>query len=370
MGVYRLVEIEIDLPSGSKVTHPYSSTNSINKVISGRDYTATVQALKLNSKLLHVNSESRKAALSFYRVHIPCHLKASTGKTSLPQVETGRSTEAIFYFNPEYDFLHLSTRRPAEHTFVDFLHDLKAHDPRGVGLLNLALGVQGMSAGLKSLKSLVEIHEAPAKASLVASLSQLQEIFWVAQSCAGRGILEPSDYNNFPGVGIRFNHPMPVKAIIPSFDLLQNDPRPMGPELKYVLTATADPREIRKPWQELLRKWDIRQPQPTRERVLFACVPLPYKQQIYDINTADKFLIEEQENWLETQRQWREDIIRHTGKFPVEGPKELARAVGPAVGFRLFPADALGPLEGDISRMKKVFDMTGWQPELALSNIS
>ena len=54
------------------------------------------------NKLLHVNRESRIAALSFYRVHIPCKIQGGpTGE--------GEITPGIFYFNPEYGFLLLNS---------------------------------------------------------------------------------------------------------------------------------------------------------------------------------------------------------------------------------------------------------------------
>jgi hypothetical protein len=136
-------------------------------------------------------------------------------------MRTAKTTKAMLYFNPEYDFIHLITCGPAKHAFVDFLHDLKAYNPRDVGLLNLALDVNGMAAGLNSL---TEVFEGPAMASFSSSLSQLQEIIWVAQSHSGRRIMGPRE--DFEGVGVRFNHSMPIKAITPSFDLLSRDPRP------------------------------------------------------------------------------------------------------------------------------------------------
>ncbi|KAF2231270.1 hypothetical protein EV356DRAFT_507228 [Viridothelium virens] len=369
---HRLVEVEVaieeDLPSDSGGARPYSTQNALNKLISGRNYTATVQALQLNSKLLRVTSESRNAALSFYRVHIPCHLQASKERiqgNAAPSMRTAKATKSIFYFNPEYDFIHLSKQGPAKHTFVDFLHDLKAYDPRDVGLLNLALDTNGMSLGLHAVN---EVSEAPAKASFIDTLSRLQEIIWVAESHTGRAIMGPGV--GFYSFGVRFNHSMPIKAITPSFDLLRRDPRPVGPELDFILTGSSDPRQLRVYWQELLRSWGIRRALPVRERVLFAYDSPVYQQQVYDTKTANKLLTEEQDHWLASQQHWHRFTISCAGKIPVEGPEELAKAVKPAIGFWLFPAEALGPLEGELWHMKKVFDMTNCWPELALSNLS
>ncbi|KAK9792854.1 putative 2EXR domain-containing protein [Seiridium cardinale] len=362
---HRLIEVRIDAPEDSAGARPYSTTNALGKLISGRNYTATVQALQLYSKLLRVNRESRSTALGFYRVHIPCHLQAAAERDMLPQMIKPTSTKATLYFNPEYDFIHPTTRGPAEHTVVDFLHDLKANDPRDVGLLNLALDSNGMAAGLYPLS---EISEESAKASFVSTLSQLREVIWVAQSHSGRKIMGPVE--DFVGVGVRFNHSLPIKPITPSFDLLKHDPRPVGPDLKYVLTGASDPRQMRVHWQELLRRWNIHQTQPTRERVLFAYATPSYEQQVYDTKTAAMFLDKEEKRWLKAQQQRRKLTMKYAGKVPVEGPEELAKAVRPTVGFWLFPAEALGPLEGGAWTMKKVFDMSRHWPELAMSNIS
>jgi hypothetical protein len=351
---HRLLEVEVNRPRprGSEDAPLYSTTNALDKLISGRNYTATVQGCHLHSKLLHVNSESRQVALKFYRVHIPCYFQTS-------EYTTIKST---LYFNPEYDFMFLRAQDSPEHTFVDFLYDLKAYDPKDIGLLNLALDMNSM----RTLHSLTNISEAPARATFVDSLRRLQEIIWVAESMCGRAILGPLD--NFQGVGVRFNHSMPIKAITPAFNFLRQDPRAIGPDLKYVLTACSDPRQMRVEWRQLLAKWEIRQALQTKERVLFTC-QVPGEQQVCDIKTANKFLKEEEERWLRVQQRWHRVVMKHAGKVPVEGPEELAEAVRPAIGFWLFPAEALGGLEGDLSGTKKVFDMTGHWPELALSSL-
>lgn len=365
---HRLLELELGVkaPSDSVEAPPYSNTNALNKLISGRNYTITVRGFQLYSKLLRVNSESRGVALRFYRVHIPCYLHTST--------EGGRRCETAMkttlYFNPEYDFIHLNADSTIESTFIDFLHDFKAYDPQDVGLLNLAIDGNGM----EGLQDLAEASEPPARATLLDSLSRLQEIIWLANSASGRWIMGPmqgfQSFCDFQGVGVQFNHSMPVKAITPSFHLLRRDPRPIGPELKFVLTATSDPRLSRVLWQELLGKWKIRQAQPVRERVLFAYDSNSRREQVYDIKTADRFLKNEEEGWLGYQQRWHMICKKFAGKVPIEGPEELAQATRPAIGFWLFPAEALGDVEGGLTKMKIVFDMTGYWPELALSYLS
>ena len=352
---HRLLEVEVDRPWSSRDTPPYSTTNTHNKLISSRNYTATVQGCHLYSKLLRVNSESRQVALSFYRVHIPCHFRSFEGGTE-------RTIKSALYINPEHDFVFLGVAPPAEHTFVDFVHDLKAYDPKDIGLLNLALDINSM----KRLHCLAEICEPSAKASFVATLGRLQEIIWVSESVSGRAILGPLD--NFQGVGVRFNHSMPVKASTPTFHL-ERDQRAIGPDLRYVLTACSDPRHMIVQWRQVLAKWEVQQVVPPRERVLFACQVPNREQQIFDMKTAGNFLIKEEARWLKTQQRWHRIVMENAGKVPIESPEELAEAVRPAVGFWLFPAEALGGLDGELPGMKNVFDMTAYWPELALSSL-
>ncbi|KAF4630742.1 hypothetical protein G7Y89_g7399 [Cudoniella acicularis] len=333
---HRLLEVEIEPPSDSGDAPPYSTINALNNLISGRNYFATVQGYQLHSKLLYINRESREVALRFYRVHIPCYLQSSKDGIE-------RTIRATLYFNPEYDFIHLRARGP-EHPFVDFLHDLKAYDPQDVGLLNLALDTNSMN----HLYSLTNVSEAAARASLVA--------FFIAIAAA---------HLDSPFSRWARDH-----GTVARFPRRRSPIQPLDAQLMCVLTAGSDPRQMRVQWRELLQRWEIRQVQSTRERVFFAYDPLSYEQQVYDIRTANKFLKEEEAKWLEAQQQWKGVVRKHAGKVPIEGPGKLAKAVRPAIGFWLFPAEALGGLDEDISGMKKVFDMTGHWPELALSCLS
>lgn len=242
--------------------------------------------------------------------------------------------------------MFLRAKHLPERTFVDFLYDLMAYEPKDIGILNLALDMIGMS----TLHILVDIPNAPAKATFVNYLQQLQEIIWVAESYSGRAILGPLD--NFQGVGVRFSHSMPVKAMAPRFNLRTN-PRAIEPGLKYVLTGCVDPRQMRIQWHQLLAKWEVRQALQPMERVLFTCQVADYDKQIYDFKTANKFLKGEDKRWLKDQHRWHRIVMKHAGKVPVESLEELGEAIRPTIGFWLFPVEALGGLEGDLSRMKK-----------------
>lgn len=341
---HRLLEIEVEA----------TSKDNLN----GQKYNATVKAFQLHSKLLFVNRESREVALKFYRVHILCYLQ---------RVENGitRTRRSFLYFNPEWDFVHLNLSHGLEsgNAVASFFHDLKVTDPRGIGLLNLALSHNNML----HLQSYVDMTEARLNASLVATLSQLRNLIWVAQSHAPRGIF--GLLHGFQGIGVQFSHSMPIKSNKPSFNLLSRDPRPVGPELKSVLTGASDPRRMRVMWREVLKKCGISQTQPTKERVLFAFEPTQWDLPISNITEANQFVKEEEEKWLSYQEQKKNLIKKFARKAPIESPEELANAVRPAIGFWLFPAEALGSIDEEFKSMKSSFDMTGYWPELALSSL-
>ena len=104
-----------------------SAKNRLGLVISGRCYRLQITTQHVPSPLLQTNRESRRAALEFCRVHIPCY-------------RIGGRKWRFLYINPELDFLSLQNNnvdRPE--LLADFIHDLKALDPRGVGILNLGI---------------------------------------------------------------------------------------------------------------------------------------------------------------------------------------------------------------------------------------
>lgn len=100
--------------------------NNLGNEISGENYTFQINSLDFTpTPLLQANRESRQAALEFYRVHVPYDRFSS---------------EKRFYFSPEFDFIYAYARHRSE-LLVHFIHDFKAYDPRGVGILNLGFHI-------------------------------------------------------------------------------------------------------------------------------------------------------------------------------------------------------------------------------------
>lgn len=378
---HRLIELHIEIPPAvesrrsrrrprqSRQSQPspqpqrrYSTKNLLGNLVSGQHEPVVAKSYQLYSKLLRVNRESRAAALRFYRVFFPCHFLAAA---ETPEIGR-RTVNRTLYLNPEYDFIHIVSNVAAQET-VNLFHDLKAYDPRNAGVLNLAMGRNFLTR----LNMFTEDAEVPARTAFIDTLAGLENIIWVAEGHAGRRIVP---HDGFPGDRVRFNHSMPVKATTPSFELLERDPREVGPELTFVQAPCTDPRGWHLDLKRIMARWGIRPVQPPRERVLFACKPTGLST-ISSIEGADRWLEDEERGWIECQ--FRPYFVYHMVKRyekkepPVEGPEELAGAVRPAIGFWLFPLSALGNLEDrDLRNSKIVFDMSEHWPQLALSRLS
>jgi hypothetical protein len=344
----RLLQIQVE-KRHLEDNHPYQAQEKNDGLIDKPNYDINVAGACLNSKILSVNVESRQSALNFYRIHIP----SDPGKT-----KDGSRTN-VLYVNPEYDFVFIQANLFPEGAIANLLSNIKNLDPRYVGLRKLALD----ETGIQNLTATEEISSFRGASTFVDCLCSLEEIIWVAESTVGRACT--GWRQDYPNVGVRFNHSMPLRSITPIFELLAKDPRPIGFDLKYVLTANGDPRRMRLDWQELLARWKIRHKQPIKERVLFAT--RNPRNHIYDAPKAAEYLKTEEERWVELQRTRPRIFTMDSGKLPYEDAEKLSNAVRPAIGFWLFPAEALGSLEGDLSGRKMTFDMTGHWPELALS---
>jgi len=411
----RLIELRLESPRPDPdIPGTYGEINSLGKIVSGRDYTPTVlNGRFLHTKLLRVSRESRTVALGFYRVHFPCYLRIERPPTG----QLGpRRTKSILYFNPEQDIIQLTGVR-ADSTFVDFIHDIKAYDPRGEGVLHLALGGNSTynicryllgnksshntsdhgennnnhdQSALPRLRYRLNHHRHPkiAQDSLLSTLSNLHTLIYMANSPCGRAIIGPLE--NFAEVGVRFNRSLPIMPSISSFDLLPADPRDnIAEELRWVLTAQTDPRSSRHLWHEMLRTLGIPLPSPaaTRdvttgnaegegegdggtggqglvEQVLFA-FDRGHDHSVTSIDSATDFVIDENASWQVTLRTRAVWIRPHSEVVP-ETEEQLRSTVRPAVGFWLFPADALGE---SVTGHRRPFDLTGHWPALGLARL-
>lgn len=328
-------------------------------------YTIIVEGYKTLSKFMRVNREARIEALRYYRVHIPCRLTSDPHDNGQQTVAIDSTTPGILYFNPESDFLHLDNNNAlrasddslVDHTLVDFVHQLrKQYDPQGVGLLNLAFG-GGSSMGYEYI-DLDSDHEATQ--TFLAMIQQLRQVHFLIEPRAGRlnfRWIYGMDQETF------FTRSFPIMPLTPSFELpCQRDPRPIGKELKRIRFGISEPRETPAAWNHLLRKWGVPRNLQAEHRYLLALQPDPVQFGVYDRVSANKLLI------------WEDHAWRHpdAGEF-IFGNEDLEKAVKPAFGFWLFDMNTFGHFtkEGDIegagTRGYKIWNLNGFEPELALS---
>ena len=364
----RIIHLLLNNQQGQTATqageHPECTRN-------GERYFTIVEGSQLLSKLLRVNKESREESLLFYRVHLPCRFISG----AIREERTGRGT---LHFNPEWDFLHISADWPAKDTLISFLYHLKTiHDPRHVGLLNLAVDGNDLTGNdVYSLQS--SDLDSEARSAFVETLTQLREVWFVSYPRYGRQIV-----GILSGLGTSetvFNRSLPVMTASPTFERLHRDPRPIGKDLK-ALTGFFNPRDVAGLWLRLLKKWRTCPPE-IEYRFLLAFDPTLGGGQISDRKSANAWLQKDDDQW---NGHAPDDGFLKNSKFrwPVGAEDEkyknedLEKAVKPAFGFWLFPVEAFGPIDenrlfdDEESRIgpKSFGNMTEHWPELALSSL-
>lgn len=361
----------------------YLQKNALGRPISGGRYRAVVEGTKLHSKFLRATSEARHAALAFYRVRVPVCL---TGP---------RRTDmsATLYLNPEHDMLHIEADDPVQETLLDFFWDLRAYDPRGVGLLRLAVDLRSFCcSGLQYLRK-SDILLIRQREALVQTLSQLREVWFVdVQSHATTrfrhvyaALSSSSSSQSKPLAERGRGTPADELACNAAVPVLQQDggspafarrgaDRREGVEaaLARVYMGDVDPRELVFRWRRLLRTWgvvDHGEDAPGRGvvdyRVLLARMPEWDRRQPWRAGGLEKAAAVD-------EGAAGPGGVTERGEGGGEGA-ERRGVTGTAFGFWLFPVEALGAIdEGDrLSEMEfypgRWLDMRNHWPELVLS---
>lgn len=210
-------------------------------------YRAAGRAHRVLSKLLSVNHEARDVAVAFYRVRIPCTLTRASPKQAIAAVSAVQQEHDTLPINPEYDVLQLSVSFSPDITIVqDFLRSLKALDPRGIGLRNLAIDVDDWPFHEQEAKksSSTSTPSADTHASALRGLfSGLDEIYLTTTVSLGRVLVPARPRRDDSQREILFlNRAMPVCAHTPKFTRISRDRRPSvvvveEEDLRRVFTA-------------------------------------------------------------------------------------------------------------------------------------
>lgn len=351
--------------SGEVVEAPvrYLGKNHLGNPVSGSLYFLVVEDPRLEHPLLTVNREARQVVLDFYRIQMPAHCAKARSSHQAPSYEALKT----LYINPEHDVLQIKAEEPVSRTLIDFLWDLKAYDPKGVGLLKLATDlIEFTRNDLQYLKrsDLMLIRQ---RQVFVETLSQLQEVWFINAEPVKDGYVLP--LGNTEG-----RRPFDLRTV--GFENVGLETR-RGAEaaLQWVYMGTIDPRELIWRWKRLLRRWQIRHPPgQVKYRVVMARRQFPLK-------SVDRL-----SRIMDTLTLRRSDPYKELACCACEAggsslPEKVA-AEGPAaskttaVGFWSFPIEAVGDIgEGErLSDMNfkpdRFLDLRSYWPELLVAKMA
>lgn len=369
-----------DPPPPSSPRIPYTARNGLGNTISGENYRLSITTDHRPSPLLRTSHGSRKAALEFYRVHLPRDWHA-------------RSEQTCLYLNPEFDFVHISPAGAPE-VFVDFVHDAKAYDPLGVGILNMVIGADEPSnlvlpmseEHLPSKPPIPDMHAAnifasdpsssspTAVSAFAATLTNLRRVIFRQVVLADTGYL----FTSLDLTEKRYNRSLPINSLVEAFDLVETDPRPIDPDL-YNLFVGWDPRATLYLWREMERNFQIQRRRSVKLQYLIT-TPRYSEAGWTNISTradAERVLRAEEKYLCAKQEEgW---IFRRVHNRNPDTLERRASAPVLVVGFWLFPLEAFGDVpvdelgnvpQGDFEQirwsMKAVVDVTGHRPQLGV----
>lgn len=232
------------------------------------------------------------------------------------------------------------------------------YDPRGVGLLKLALDTEDLRHyGWQNLQVV-------GKSAFLETIAQLEEVFFVYTTAHGRQVL--GGLSDLAVHEVYLNRSLPILSATPAFERLKRDPRLVANDLTrlYICKSRNAPMEMYTQWRRLIRPWSV----PRSRTEYKALVAHIGHGQVSGRASAEAWLREEDDAWE------AEGVpFARSRKIP---PEDMTNAVKPAFGFWLFPIEAFGPFtedgEPDYVRAPIVpgtlpRDVTGYWPELALS---
>ncbi|CAF9935745.1 hypothetical protein IMSHALPRED_010329 [Imshaugia aleurites] len=366
----RIIRLHINNQRGKTASEAGETPDS---VANGELYFTVVDGSQLLSKFLRVGKESREEALKFHRVHLPCRFTGGTTKE-------GPASHGTLHFNPEWDILYISAEWPAKDILIAFLHRLKTiHDPRRVGLLNLAIDGNGLN-GNDIIGVQPSEVESETRSAFVETLTQLRQVWFVSTPVVGRQIVGP--LSGFGIAGAMFNRAFPILSTLPTFERLPRDPRSISNDLENT-SGLGSSRNDLQYWLRLLKKWQISPQKNVTYRFFLAFDPRIARGNISDQVSAQAWLQKQEDQWngqgpgdgflpKDVQAKWpvgaQDEMYRN---------EDLENAVRPAFGFWLFPLEALGRIGQDgllvdeetRPRGEMFRDMTTHWPELGLSSL-
>ena len=324
-------------------------------------YTIRVKSPKTISKLMRVNHESRQAALSYYRIQVPC----------IYRINNEDPLHGLLCVNPDKDILHINVESGKE-TFAHFLSDLVHYDPRGNGLIHLALDRHG----IYSLKSQDNSSlQDDVRSSFLSTICRLETVYFMEITAAGRIFLGRMSGIRAAGTKYAYHRSVPVMSDSPRFQNIGEDPRLIHDEMKETYVGTYDPRYMVYQWLRCLKNWGVTNQNICYKFVLATSRPGP---SVSNREDAVAWLNREEEecsNGIQIASSDKTALLRQQLQQP-ENSSDLMKT---AVGFWVFPVEVLGALPALSAekdhlaaaywKRNQMLDLRNFKPKLYLSQL-
>jgi hypothetical protein len=204
-----------------------SRSADVNGKIHGYPYHAYIEPFRPMNKLLQISEESREVALKFYRVHLPCRFSTEKRRTTALD-QWNESIPGTLYYNPEYDFLHISSYTGVTNWIIDFIQEMKiTYDPLHVGVCNLAIQNHDLQIWMENNV------ETDGKTKFLETIANLRKVFFIEYTVQARiivGLSSDLDVNDH-----FFNRSLPIMPSIANFHRIGRDPRAIGLDLTRIV---------------------------------------------------------------------------------------------------------------------------------------
>ncbi|KAH7189614.1 uncharacterized protein B0J16DRAFT_397571 [Fusarium flagelliforme] len=298
------------------------------------DYEIFVHMNTKISKLFRTTRESRRVALCFYRVQLPCWYFLQPRYGGDPEEE---GKKGILYLCPELDILSVFTI-----SRIGYLaRDMWARDPRRVGLVNLAAGA--VTARLGTDRRILK-KSGTRRQLLKQALSRVERFIvmrdQVPRAWTGENYLSP-----IRSLSDSVHRACPLNGGSVAFERLPYDPRLGEEHLKSVYTGLYDARIGFNEFEELLTKLGVKHNHKVDYRL--ALCSRGYRFNSHppgnDRAAAAEWIRKEEEMFELKVKEWKqttEDREKYLGDGSFED-QHLERVPQQAIGFWLFPVESL-----------------------------
>ncbi|KAK6700592.1 hypothetical protein SNK05_013422 [Fusarium graminearum] len=308
---------------------------------------------------LFVNQESRDVALSYYRIRIPC--------TSPRDKIFEGDVNGIFYFNPDYDTVVVfrnSWSLSWANEFVEFAQEVQAADTKQLGLRNVAF--HAVPRRLQNITTLEKLSQNNGLRQVMSGLRSVTFVLAVYRQEEWSSSPASSYKRGIPANGMRYT----------CFQRLPQDPRRIQQDLGHNFAPIysygsdfeqlLDIRLLASTWIHLRRTWQLQS--PCEHKFI-----LTSRMRFSHERSGILCILIRSEN-----RMWPNSLItlNRAGLIPKgeETVEELKTAPQTAIGFWIFPVDAVGltlpeGAPGYTGEESEVLDLTAYHPELALCDI-